>query len=199
MFKSVSTWIIVLLGIIIMIFIMRDCSRPSEQREADRKQQYETEVAILKAEKAEIQSKQEAIVKTYNAKLKEDSLNLALQDARIKSLKSKLANQRPKVIENIQADTAVLSYVETLEETVNELQIQNDTLKAQKEFHRKLNEDLIAQEFVEDKIEAQMAIETSRRVAELEKSNKKKESGKKGWKVLAIVGTVLGFIGGSQL
>lgn len=182
-----------------MIFIMRDCSRPSEQREADRKQQYETEVAILKAEKAEIQSQQEASVKVYKDRLASDSINLRAQDARIQALKSKLANQRPKVIKKIQADSAVLSYVNTLEETVSELQIQIDTLKAQKEFQRKLNEDLIAQEFIEDKIEAQMAIETSIRIADLERSAKKKERKARLKTILIPVVAVGAFLLGSQL
>lgn len=187
MFKDIRTYMIAGLSFALIIFVLRDCSRPSEEKEADRKKQYETEVAILKAEKAEISSRQEATVKRYSEKVKQDSINLRAQDARIQSLKSKLANQRPKVIEKIQADSAVLSYVNTLEETVNELQVQVDTLKAQNEFQRKLNEDLIAQEYIEDRIEADMAIQNTRRISELEKAAKKKQRGSKLWKTVSTI------------
>lgn len=192
--NKLSTWIIVALGAIIVVLLL---FWPKSVDPG--KDQYEDTIKILRSEKAVIQSRQEATVKTYNAKLKEDSLSLALQDARIKALKSKLANQRPTVIEKIQADTAVLSYVSTLEEVVTEQQVQIDTLKAQKEFQRKLNEDLIAQEFVEDKIEQQMSLDYTRRIAELENQSRKKERKSRLSKILIPIVGIAGFLVGAAL
>lgn len=187
------------LAIIIIVFLLRDCSRPSEQKEADRKQQYETELAILKADKAEIQSRQDEAVKTYQNRLKLDSINIRAQDSKIQALKSKLANQRPKVIEKIQADTAVLSYVNTLEETVSELQVQNDTLKSSVAFHKKVNEDLILAEIDEDKVEASMNMKFAMRVQDLEKLSRRKEKRSKLAKVLIPIVGVAGLLVGASL
>lgn len=187
------------LFVVVIILIMKDCSRPSEEREAERKEQYETQLAILQVEKATVQSMQDSLVRRHKEKVSADSSSLAIQDSKIKVLQTKLTNQRPKVIEKIQADSAVLSYVNTLEDVVGELQVQNDSLKAQKDFYRKVAEDLIAMENIEDKIEASMQIETTRRISELEQQGRKKERGKKGWKFLAVVGTIGGLFAGSQL
>lgn len=187
------------LTVVLIIFIMKDCSRPSEEREAERKEMYETEVAILKAEKTSIQARQDSLVKKVVIRTRKDSVQIALQDSKIKALQTKLTNQRPKVIEKIQADTAVLSYVNTLEEVVTELQTQNDTLKSALEFHAKINQDLIAQEFVEDKVEAQMAIETSIRISDLERSAKKKERKSKLKGILVPVALIGGFLFGASL
>lgn len=187
------------LVVVVIILIMKDCARPSEEREADRKEQYETEVAILKVEKATVQSRQDSLVRRYKEKVKTDSISLALQHSRIKVLQTKLTNQRPKVIEKIQADTAVLSYVNTLEEVVGEQQVQIDTLKSVVEFQRKMNEELISIERIEDRIESEMAIQNSRRISELEQQGRKKERKNRLAKILVPVAAVLGLIGGSQL
>lgn len=190
---------ILVLGIIIIVFLLRDCARPSEQREADRKKMYETEIAILKADKASIQAIQDSLVQKVVLRARKDSIEIAAQEIRIQALKTKLASQRPKVIEKIQADTAVLSYVNTLEEVVTEQQVQIDTLKSVIQFQRKINEDLIITEITEDKIEADLAIQTTRRVAELEKLSKKKERKSRLAKVLIPVVAVAGLLLGSQL
>lgn len=187
------------LTIIVIILVMRSCSRPSEQKEAERKEQYETQVAILQVEKATVQSRQDSLVRRYKEKVKADSSSLALQGARIQALQSKLTNQRPKVIERIQADTSVLSYVNTLEEVVTELQVQNDTLKSQANFQRKLHEDLIVAEFMEDRAEQQMFVEQSRRIDEIQKQSRKKERRSKLKTILVPIVAVVAFILGNQL
>lgn len=190
---------IAVLIIILIIFLLKDCSRPSEEREADRKELYETEIAILKADKTSIQARQDSLVQKVVLRARRDSIEIAVQDIRIQALKSKLANQRPTVIEKIQADTSVLSYVNTLEEVVTEQQVQIDTLKSQANFQRKINEDLIITEITEDKIEADMAIQTTMRIAELEKQRRKKERKSRLAKVLIPVAAVAGLLLGSQL
>lgn len=199
MFRDARTYIIIGLAFIVIILLLKDCSRPSEEREADRKEQYETEVAILKAEKTSIQARQDTLVKKVVLRSRKDSVQIALQNARIKALQTKLTNQRPKVIEKIQADTAVLSYVNTLEEIVTEIQVQNDTLKSQIQFQRKINEDLILLEAVEDRVEADITLQTSVRIADLERSVKKKERKSRFVKILVPAAAVAGLLLGSQL
>ena len=184
---------------VILVLVMKDCGRKSEQKEAEREIQYKTAIKILETEKAEIQARQEASVKVYKDKVKSDSINLRAQDARIRVLKAKLANQRPEVIEKIQADTAVLSYVNTLETVVDELHIQNDSLKAQSEFNRKLYDDLALAEIIEDKNDLQAKAEYSRRVSELEKSNRKEKRKKKLGQLVAVFAGGIGLFLGSQL
>lgn len=191
--------IIIGLAFILIILLLKDCSRPSEQREADRKEQYETEVAILKAEKTSIQARQDTLVKKVVLRSRKDSVQIALQNARIKALQTKLTNQRPKVIEKIQADTAVLSYVNTLEEIVTEIQVQNDTLKSQIQFQRKINEDLILLEAVEDRVEADLTLQTSVRIADLERSAKKRERKSRLAKVLIPIVAAGAFLLGATL
>jgi hypothetical protein len=191
--------LIAVLSIAVILLLLKDCDRPSEEKEADRKKMFETEVAILKQEKREIQSRQDSTVKRYNDKVVADSIQLAAQNQRIKALQSKLTIQRPKVIEKIQADSAVLSYVNTLEEVVTELQVQNDTLKAQNEFQRKLNDELITLEITEDKIDAAAKIEYEFRIHELEKQAKKEKRKKKLGKLIAVIAGGVGLFLGSQL
>lgn len=165
---------ICILIFVITIMIMRDCSRPSEEIESDRKQQYETEVAILKAEKTSIQAAQDSIGKVLIQRTRKDSLAIKRQESVIQALERKAARQRVIVDTLILNNPDLMAFVSTQQEVINELKVEIDTLKSQANFQRKLNEDLIAQEFVEDKVEAQMAIETSLRIAELEKQSKKK-------------------------
>lgn len=199
MFRDARTYIIIGLAFILIILLLKDCSRPSEQREADKEKEFKTAIAILEADKAEIQSKQEATVKRYVDKVKVDSINLGAQNARIQALQTKLTNHRPKVIEKIQTDTAVLSYVNTLEEVIAEIQVQNDTLKSQIQFQRKINEDLILLEAVEDRVEADLTLQTSVRIADLERNAKKRERKSKLKTVLIPVVAVAGLLIGAQL
>lgn len=200
MFKKPSTWVIVGLVFIILIFIMRDCSRPSEEKEADRKKQYETEVAILKAEKSEIQSRQDSAVKRYKDKLEVDSINLRAQESKIQALDRKAVQQRTPRVETLIIDNPeLLSFVTTQQEIITELKVEVDTLKAQAQFQRKLNEDLIIAEFQEDRAEQQMFIEQARRVDELGKQVKKKERKSRLAKILVPVAAVAGLLFGSQL
>lgn len=190
-------WKIILVLVLLAALVFRECSRPSKPDFAD--QAFKDTIEVLRQEKAVIQSRQEATVKTYHRKVQEDSSNIALQDTRIQALQTKLANQRPKVIEKIQADTAVLSYVNTLEEVVTELQVQNDTLKSQVQFQRKINEDLILLEAVEDRVEADITLQTSVRIADLERRAKKKERKSKLKTILIPVAAVAGLLFGSQI
>lgn len=191
--------LLIVVTFVLIVFVFKHCSRPSEEKEAEQEKAHETEIAILKVERATVQLRQDSLAKVYKSKGKTDSLNLALQDSKIQALQTKLTNQRPKVIERIQADTAVLSYVNTLEEVVTELQIKVDTLLQQKEFQRKLYSDLVLAEIIEDKNDMQTGVEYARRVAELEKSNKRKERGKRFAKILLPVAAVGAFLLGASL
>lgn len=179
---------LLVLVIIIVVFIMRDCSRPSEQREAERKKMYETEIAILQVEKATVQSRQDSLVQTYKAKVRSDSASVGALESKISLLEKKAALQRTPLVDVlVQDNPELLAFVTTQQEIISELKVEIDTLKSQAQFQRKLNEDLIIAEFMEDRIEQQMALEQTRRIDELDKAAKKKGRGNRLWKGLATV------------
>lgn len=191
---------ILVLGIIIIVFLLRDCARPSEQREADRKKMYETEIAILKVEKATVQLRQDSLVRTYKAKVRSDSASVGALESKISQLEKKAAIQRTPLVDVlVQDNPELLAYVTTQQEVITELKVEIDTLKSQAQFQRKLNEDLIIAEFMENKIEQQMALESTRRIEDLEKQSRKKERKSRLKTMLIPAVAALTFLLGSQL
>lgn len=185
---DLKTILIAGLTIVVIILIMRNCSRRSEEREADRRTQYETEVAILKAEKTSIQKAQDSIGKVLVRRTRKDSLAIKRQESVIQALERKAVSQRTPLVETLIVDNPeLLTFVTTQQEVITELKVKIDTLKAQKEFHAKVSQDLIVQEFLEDKITQQMAIEYEVRISELEKQVKKRKKGGKFWRGAATV------------
>jgi hypothetical protein len=180
--KKWQTWVIIGLAIALIISIL---TRPGKY-DLDGKA-YQDSTKRLKQEKAVIQSKQNDKNRAYQIRVKNDSINLALQDSKIQALQKKATTQRTVVLE---------SFIGTQQEIINEQQIQIDTLKRSVEFHKKMHDELIAVEYQEDKIEAQMQIDCANRIADLEKAAKNKSPKRLG-NILKNVGkgAGIGFIG----
>jgi thiol:disulfide interchange protein len=196
---KIQTIAIAVLSIAVILLMLKDCDRPSEQKEEDRKKQYETEVAILKVEKASIQKAQDSIGKVLIQRTRKDSIILKAQESKIQALEKKAARQRVVVDTLILNNPDLLSFVDTQNEVISELKVEVDTLKAQNEFQRKLNEQLISMEITEDKIDAAAKIEYEFRIHELEKQAKKEKRKKKLGKLIAVIAGGVGLFLGSQL
>lgn len=191
---------ICILIFVITIMIMRDCSRPSEQKEAEDRKAFEIADAINKAEKMEAQAIQDSLKKVWIDSIAKINVVVKAQDKRITVLVKQAARQRtPKVDTLILDNPDLKSFVDTQTEIIQEQRVQIDTLKSVIAFQRKLNEDLINAEFVEDKIEAQMAIEASVRISDLERSAKKRERKSKLRGILVPVALIGGFLFGASL
>lgn len=190
---------LVVLMFVLIVFIAKDCSRPSEEREADRKEQYETEVTILKAEKTSIQAAQDSIAKVLIHRTRKDSLSLSRYYEQISTLKKKVVIKRIYVQPLIDSIPTLRAFVELQDSVIQYQETRIDSLNAALDFHAKVNQDLIALEFVEDKIESQMAIETSLRISDLEQQGRRKEKKNRFVKVLLPIVGVAGLLIGSAL
>lgn len=183
-----STWIIAALGIVIVFFIMRECSGPAEEKETELKKAYDSVITELKGRMAHVNELQEHAIKSIAERRAKDSIVIQVQDKQIARLKKLAVVQRtPKVDTLIFNNPDLEDFVGTQDKIILAQQVEIDTLKSALEFHRKVNEELITIEFAEDKIEAAMQIEYTRRIAELEKSAKKKQRGNKLLKTLSTV------------
>jgi hypothetical protein len=189
--KKWQTWVIIGLAIALIISIL---TRPGKY-DLDGKA-YQDSTKRLKQEKAVIQSKQNDKNRAYQIRVKNDSINLALQDSKIQALQKKATTQRTVVQTIIENNPDLESFIGTQQEIINEQQIQIDTLKRSVEFHKKMHDELIAVEYQEDKIEAQMQIDCANRIADLEKAAKNKSPKRLG-NILKNVGkgAGIGFIG----
>lgn len=185
---DLKTILIGSLSVVIIFFVMRECSEPAEQREEEREKLFKTNIAILEADKKEIQAAQDSIGKVFVQRTRKDSLAIKRQESVIQALERKAAIQRTPLVDAlVQDNPELLAFVTTQQEIISELKVEIDTLKSQAQFQRKLNEDLIIAEFMEDRIEQQMALEQTRRIDELDKAAKKKGRGNRLWKGLATV------------
>lgn len=185
---DLKTILIAGLTVVVIVLIMRDCSRPSEEWEAERKEQYDSAISELKARADRVQELQEHAIKSIAERRAKDSVVIKAKDERIATLIKQATKQRTPRVDTLILNNADLeSFVNTQSEIIQEQRQEIDTLKASLEFHAKVNQDLIAQEFVEDRIEADMAIQTTMRIAELDKAAKKKGRGNKFWKGLSTV------------
>lgn len=197
---DLKTILIAVLTIVAILLILKDCSRPSEQKEAERKEQYDMSNAINKADKKEAQGRQDSIGKVYIDSIAKINVVLKAQDRRNEVLTKQLVKLRtPRVDTLIIENPDLKSFVDTQSEIIQEQRQEIDTLKSALDFHAKVNQDLIAMENIEDKIEASMQIESTRRIADLEKQGRKKESKSKLKTVLLPLVAVAAFLAGSAL
>lgn len=172
---------------------------PEKEDFSERKQQYETEIAILKVEKAHISSRFDSIAKASKDKGKSDSLKIARQDSKIQGLEKLSKERRVKVETIIEDNPDLLSFVETQQEVITELKVQVDTLKASVAFHQKVNDELVQTHEAEERIDQQLHEKKDNRIVELEKEVKKQRRGKLVAKILVPVVAVASFLAGSQL
>lgn len=165
-------WEFIVIIALLAIFVLRECTRHTPTDSG--KTYYEDTIKVLRQEKAVIQARQNDQVKVSNAKGKSDSAQISRMDSKIQALQKKAVGQRV-VIESVIIDNPALkSYIDTQQEIIFELQVEVDTLKSQIAFREMLYADLVALDYQEDKFEAQMQIESSKRIADLEKQLKKK-------------------------
>lgn len=166
-----QTWVILGLTVIVILGIIF-WPKPTDEG----KRAYEDTLKSLRQEKAVIQSMQEATIKGYIARVKIDSSNVALQENKIQALERRGVIERVKVETIIQENPDLLSFVNTQSEVIQELKVERDTLKSQLAFRDKMYTDLVSNEYIEDKIEDQMQLQASIRIADLEKQVKRRKS-----------------------
>lgn len=198
--KNLTNFIIAGLIVVIIIFIMRDCSRPGEEKDAEREKQFKTSVAILEAEKREAKAVADSIISKQQSDTERIKVQLSAKDKEIKVLKVRLIKERtPKVDTLILNNPDLESFVNTQSEIIEELQIQSDTLK-----HALLNQEkyfmgLVVAHEQERKFSERLVTESLSRVDQLEKQAKKTKKGNRLLKALGVVGVAGAFVLGASL
>lgn len=191
---KVTHWIIIGMGLVIIAMILFDKDDLSNQQHAD----YQRIANEWKAKAWQAVAQSDSILSDAIKRKEKDSIVIKAQDSKIKALTTKAAVRRPQVIERIQADTAVLSYVTTLEEVVGELQIQNDTLKSTIAFHIQVEKDLSRNSKVMKEAFEQQIIHTQALADAYKKDARKSKRANRWTKAGVVVLGVGGFLLGSQ-
>lgn len=190
-------WKIILVLVLLVALVLRECSRPSKPDFAD--QAFKDTIEVLRQEKGIIQSRQEATVKRYEHKRASDSLSLSRYSEQISTLKKKVVIKRIYVQPLIDSIPTLRAFVQLQDSVIQRQETRIDSLNAGMGFQRKLNEQLIFDELTEDRIEASMQIETTRRIADLEQQGRKKERKNRFVKVLIPISLVGGLLLGATL
>lgn len=172
---------------------------PEPQDFSESRQAYETEIAILKVEKAHISSRFDSLAKTSKHRGKSDSLKIARKDLKIQGLEKLSKEKRVKVETIIQDNPDLLSFVETQQEVIGELKELVDTLKESLAFQIRVKDELIQNHFAEERIDEQINEKKDQRIAQLEKQVKKERRGKRFWRFMSVLSLGGGAYGGSKL
>lgn len=190
-------WKIILVLVLLVALVLRECSRPGKIDYAD--QAFKDTIEVLRQEKGVIQSRQEATVKRYEHKRASDSLSLSRYSEQISTLKKKVVIKRIYVQPLIDSIPTLRAFVQLQDSVIQHQEARIDSLNAGMEFQRKLNEQLIFDELTEDRIEASMQIETTRRIGDLEQQGRKKQRKSKLKGILVPVALIGGLLFGASL
>jgi hypothetical protein len=171
--KNVPYFVVAGLVVVLIIFIMRDCSRPGEQKEAEERKAYEKMITEWKGMAKQAVAQSEAILKDAIARKAKDSLVIKAQDREIYRLKNRTVVTRVVIQPMVDTIPALKAHLEAQDSLVASLETQSDTLK-----HALLNQEkyfmgLVVAHEAERRISERMVVESLARVEELQKQNRK--------------------------
>ena len=182
----VPSWVaIILLGVILIMIFMW----PGELSETEKKQ-YQTAIAILEAEKAEIQSRQNDQQKMVKDTIEAYNVQLRAQKQQTAYWKEKSKERRVIVKERIESDPDVLRFVQSQDSVIISLEAENLNLEKQALFNAQVYKDLIAMEIQEDRTDSLMRWQSEQRIAGLEKDVRKQKRKTVGAVVIGVAATV---------
>lgn len=180
--------------IILMILFEKDPS-PEFQKQA-----YETDIAILKADRLTERHRFDSISKKSVQRAQKDSLALIASNAEItrlkKKAKEKVALIPPQVFQDHPEVEAALVSKDSV---IVSLEVQNDSLKASVQFHVQVNRDLVQSHQAEANISKRIEQEQDERIAKLEKEVRKKSRGVRWLKASVVGAGILGLFVGTSL
>ena len=188
---KVPSWLFVIaLGVILIMFLMWPDGELSEAE----KKQYKTAIAILEAEKAEIQSRQNDQQKMVKDTIEAYSIQLRAQKQQTAYWKEKSKERRVIVKERIESDPDVLRFVQAQDSVIISLELENLNLEKQALFNAQVYKDLIAMEIQEDRADSLMHWQSQQRIATLEKDIRKQKRKTVGAVVIGVTATVGAFL-----
>lgn len=191
---GIKFWLIVgLVAIIIYLIISRPAPYDSN------KDAYLDTLNFLRAKEASIIAQGQRIIKTYEDRVKADSLNLATKDVEIKAIKVRVIIKRIPVQPLIDSIPTLRAFVELQDSLIQVQGQQIDTLKQAYASQIQTTKDLIQNHDAQARISERISEEKDLRIENLEKQNRRKNRGVKFWKVATVVSLVGGFFLGSQL
>lgn len=182
---KILPWILLIVGAIAVWLLW-----PQTELDEKRKREYETAIAVLEAEKAEIQSKQDFQQKMVKDTIEAYSVQLRAQKQATAYWKEKSKERRVVIKEIIESDPDVLAFVQSQDSVILSLETENQTLARQALFNAQVYKDLIAMELQEDRTEEMMRQQMENRIADLERDVKKEKKKTKGAVILGIAAAV---------
>lgn len=191
---KILPWILLIVGAIAVYLLW-----PQSELDEKRKREYETAIAVLEAEKAEIQSRQDFQQKMVKDTIEAYSVQLRAQKQATAYWKEKSKEIRVIVKERIESDPDVLAFVQSQDSVIISLEAENFSLAKQALFNAQVYKDLIAMEMQEDRTDSLMHWQSQQRIASLEKDiTKEKRKGRLA-KILIPVAAAVGLFLGSSL
>lgn len=192
MFKDIRIWLIIVLTSIV-IYLILSRSAPHDSNKAA----YLDTLSFLRAKEASIIAQGQRIIKTYEARVEADSLNLAAQNEQIRQAKAKVVIRRVFIEPLADSIPELKSFIQGQDSVNLMLQQQVDTLKVSLASQIRVTEDLIQNHDAEESIEARIDFEQTQRIADLEKQVRKTRRGSKLAKIMIpIVGLGAFILGG---
>ena len=183
---KVHHWIIIALVAAIVAMIILS---PSNVIDEKKKREYQTAIAILEAEKAEIQSRQNDQQKMVKDTIEAYSIQLRAQKQQTAYWKEKSKERRVIVKERIESDPDVLRFVQSQDSVIISLEAENLNLEKQALFNAQVYKDLIAMEIQEDRTDSLMRWQSEQRIAGLEKDVRKQKRKTVGAVVIGVLAT----------
>lgn len=184
---KIPSWVaVILLGVILILWLRWPDGELSESE----KKQYKTAIAILEAEKAEIQSMQNDQQKMVKDTIEAYNVQLRAQKEQTAYWKEKSKERRVIVKERIESDPDVLRFVQSQDSVIISLEAENLTLERKALFNAQVYKDLIAMEIQEDRADSLMHWQSQQRIAGLEKDVRKQKRKTVGAVVIGVAATV---------
>jgi hypothetical protein len=182
--KNVPWFLVAALTIIIILLILFNRGDPKPELQ---KQAFETQIAILEAEKTEAKAQADSIISKQQSDTERIKVVLKSKEKQIQALKARVIVKRVFVQPLIDSLPTLKAFVEVQDSLIQSLEIQSDTLK-----HALLNQEkhfmgLVVAHQEERRFSERLVTESLARVDQLEKQNRKTKRQNKLLKIGVVV------------
>lgn len=186
-------WYIIFGLTTIVVYLILSRPTPYDSNKA----QYEDTVSFLRAKEASIITQGQRIIKTYEDRVKVDSVKLAAKDEQIRQAKAKVVIRRVFIEPLVDSIPELRSFIQGQDSVILIQGQQIDTLKQAYASQIQTTDDLINNHDAQARISERIEAEKDLRIESLEKQVRKTRRGSKLAKVLLpIVGLGAFILGG---
>lgn len=196
-------WVIIgLVAVIVALILFWPDSKPN-QREIEREQAYQTQIAILRSDSANSAHRIDSIKQKAEDSLQSVNVQLRAKESENRVLRINLSKSRKQVQHLIDSIPELKTFVGQQDSLIQNQDEQIEILRGGLyNLGRDFNA-LVGEQEINARISSDMLLACEQRHSDImdlkNRELKKAKRGSRGWKVGAVVGTVGAFLLGSQL